>query len=87
MDSLADYLTRHADLRIRITGHTDSDGAEDYNLRLSRERAAAVLGYLRERGIVPGRMESGGAGEGRPCAVNDSEAGKVLNRRVEVEFW
>lgn len=86
LDSLADYLLRHGDLRIRITGHTDSDGAEDYNLRLSRDRAASVLAYLSGRGISGDRMESAGMGEGRPCVPNDSDAAKALNRRVEVEF-
>ncbi len=86
LDSLADFLGLHPDLKIRITGHTDSDGEAAYNLALSRNRAAAVLGYLASKQISPERMQSAGRGEEQPSVPNSSEIAKARNRRVEVEF-
>jgi outer membrane protein OmpA-like peptidoglycan-associated protein len=86
LDSLADFLKTHSQLQIRLTGHTDSDGEAAYNLKLSESRAGAVMNYLISQAIEPQRMKAAGMGESRPCNSNDSEEGKALNRRVEVEF-
>lgn len=86
LDSLAEFLQKHEDLKIHITGHTDSDGEASYNLKLSQNRAASVLEYLGSKGIARARMRSTGRGEEQPSAPNDSDAAKALNRRVEVEF-
>lgn len=86
LDSLSDFLQHHPDFRIRISGHTDSDGEVEYNRQLSENRAASVRAYLQAHGIAPDRMQSRGAGEQQPVASNADEAGKALNRRVEVEF-
>jgi OmpA-OmpF porin, OOP family len=86
LDSLADFLLHHQHLKIRITGHTDSDGEGSYNLKLSKNRAAAVLSYLVTQQVAVTRMQSTGRGEELPAVPNDSEASKALNRRVEVEF-
>lgn len=86
LDSLADFLRGHDHLQVRITGHTDSDGDAEYNLKLSQSRAASVLTYLESKGISRKRMRSAGRGEAQPTLPNDSDASKAMNRRVEVEF-
>lgn len=69
--------------KISIDGHTDSDGDAAYNLKLSRERASAVLHYLTEHGVEAARLTARGFGEERPLASNQDDAGKEQNRRVE----
>jgi outer membrane protein OmpA-like peptidoglycan-associated protein len=69
--------------RIRVEGHTDDRGDDDYNLDLSQRRAASVLTYLLTAGIEAGRLESEGLGETIPIADNDSRDGRAENRRVE----
>jgi outer membrane protein OmpA-like peptidoglycan-associated protein len=71
--------------RISTEGHTDSVGTEEYNQRLSEDRAGSVLGYLVQAGIPSARTSSAvGFGESRPVASNDSSAGRQMNRRVEI---
>lgn len=70
-------------LKIRIEGHTDSDGPNDYNKKLSQDRADAVMQFLTEAGIDAARMEAVGYGEEKPIDSNDTAAGKEKNRRVE----
>jgi outer membrane protein OmpA-like peptidoglycan-associated protein len=69
--------------RIRVEGHTDSRGSDEYNLDLSDRRAASVVVYLIEAGIDAERLESQGLGEVRPIATNDTSDGRQDNRRVE----
>ncbi len=70
---------------ITIIGHTDSDGNEKYNLRLSLKRADSVKYYLvREHAIDPLRLRVLGYGEGMPLVSNDSSTNKQINRRVEI---
>ena len=72
-------------LAVYINGHTDSDGAEKYNLRLSLKRASAVKKYLIQHyPIAPGRLKVVGYGESMPLKPNTSAENKQLNRRVEV---
>jgi len=66
-----------------IEGHTDSKGSDAYNLKLSKQRAAAVRDYLIESGIVGTRIEATGLGESQPTASNATEEGRAENRRVE----
>jgi OOP family OmpA-OmpF porin len=70
---------------VKITGHTDSIGAAEYNQRLSLRRAQAVRDYLVKLGGNPGIMEVAGMGASRPIADNKTAAGRAQNRRVEVE--
>lgn len=70
---------------ITVIGHTSSEGSEAYNQDLSQRRAAAVAAALVARGLDAGRVAADGQGEGRPIADNDTEAGRSLNRRVEIE--
>jgi OmpA-OmpF porin, OOP family len=84
LKEIAAVLKENAALRVRIVGHTDSDGDDASNLELSRRRAAAVKAALvGEFGIDAGRMEPEGRGESEPAAGNDTAAGKANNRRVE----
>jgi outer membrane protein OmpA-like peptidoglycan-associated protein len=70
---------------IMINGHTDSDGKETYNVRLSLNRAGAVKQYLIDHhDISPDRLETVGYGEGMPLKANTSKENKQLNRRVEI---
>lgn len=74
-------------LPINVNGHTDSDGDEDYNLKLSYDRATAIKDFLvSEHDIMEARLTISGYGEGDPIAKNNSERGKALNRRVEVSL-
>lgn len=69
--------------KIRVEGHTDSDGKAKYNKTLSEKRAAAVKEFLVSAGIEGGRITAAGYGMERPVAPNDSPEGKDKNRRVE----
>jgi len=78
-------LTENPTLRLSIEGHTDSDGADDYNLNLSQRRAESVRTYLIDNFKVDKtRLESKGWGESKPIDKNDTPEGKANNRRVEL---
>lgn len=85
LDHVADALRARPDIRVRINGHTDALGAEDYNQDLSQRRAQAVADYLVSRGIGAERLSSAGFGETLPIADNADEEGRELNRRVELQ--
>jgi outer membrane protein OmpA-like peptidoglycan-associated protein len=69
---------------IDVTGHTDSDGSDDYNYDLSRRRAGSVARYLTSQQLNPERFSVEGRGEQEPIASNASSRGKQQNRRVEI---
>ena len=78
-------LTDNPTLRLSIEGHTDSDGADDYNLTLSQKRSESVRTYLINNFKVDGsRLESKGWGESKPIDKNNTPEGKANNRRVEL---
>lgn len=79
-------MARDISLGMRIVGHTDDVGSEEFNQRLSLERAKAVVDYFDRAGIDPARMVAVGAGESEPIADNSTEAGRAANRRVEFQF-
>jgi len=82
---IGQLLNENPALRLSIEGHTDSDGAEDYNLDLSQRRANSVRTYLMETyKIDAGRLETKGLGETMPIDTNDTPEGKANNRRVEL---
>lgn len=81
--SLADIVTRCPGMTIEVAGHTDSDGSESANQRLSERRAASVAAYLVKGGIDAHRILSVGYGETLPLAPNDTAKGKARNRRIE----
>ena len=74
-------------IKLEIVGHTDSDGGRDYNLDLSKRRAASVVRALKEGFDIEGtRLTSSGKGLGEPVASNDTKDGKAQNRRVELKL-
>lgn len=82
---VAELMRRDPALQLEIVGHTDGVGDDTVNLRLSESRALAVRSALVvEHGVADRRLRSRGAGETEPVAPNDSEAGRALNRRVEL---
>ncbi len=84
LDHLVSYLINNPLIQIEISGHTDNEGAENYNLQLSQKRAASVGNYLRSHGIHPQRVVEKGYGSKRPLRPNDSEADRQKNRRIEL---
>jgi outer membrane protein OmpA-like peptidoglycan-associated protein len=84
LKQIAAVLTENPDVKIKIVGHTDSDGADAANLDLSKRRAASVKDELVKSFAIDGsRIETDGKGETVPIAANDTPANKALNRRVE----
>lgn len=73
-------------LKIQIAGHTDSDGNDDYNLKLSENRSKSVVDYLVTKGIAISRLTNKGFGETVPIAPNDTPENKQLNRRTEFKI-
>ncbi|HCY74377.1 MAG TPA: hypothetical protein DHV28_00515 [Ignavibacteriales bacterium] len=84
---LADILKKYPDSNILITGHTDSDGTENYNQTLSEKRAKSVSDYAMLQGISSSRLQTIGLGETEPIASNDTDYGKSQNRRVEIAIY
>ena len=84
LDTIASIMGAEAGLRLEVQGHTDSTGTAERNRALSLERASAVVSALRLYGIDPARLEARGFGPDQPVGDNDSEAGRQLNRRVEL---
>jgi outer membrane protein OmpA-like peptidoglycan-associated protein len=84
LDKLAAVIRKHEYTRVLVVGHTDSRGSEEYNMDLSLRRARAVVRHLIEQGVERDRLMAEGRGESEPRADNGSEAGRQLNRRVEI---
>lgn len=88
LDKLANFLIDHPTLKLKISGHTDSDGKEETNLRLSQARADAIKNYLvSEFKIEVTRITSIGYGSAKPIAQEVTSDHKQLNRRVEFEIY
>ncbi|HRI06625.1 MAG TPA: OmpA family protein [Nannocystaceae bacterium] len=86
LDAAVKVLKDFGDVRIEISGHTDSDGSAEYNRDLSRRRAESVKRYLVDAGIAADRIETRGAGPDEPVADNNSKRGKAQNRRIEFKL-
>lgn len=82
LDKLVDYL-QHNRVKIEIAGHTDDQGSNEYNDKLSQNRAKAVHDYLVEKGIAEERLAYKGYGKRKPIADNATEEGRAANRRTE----
>ncbi|MCJ7588798.1 MAG: OmpA family protein [Candidatus Aminicenantes bacterium] len=84
IEKLAQILQKYPDTNILIEGHTDSTGADDYNMGLSRERSRSVADYLVDQAVASSRCTVMGYGESQPIASNESVQGRQMNRRVDV---
>lgn len=83
LKEIADVLKQYADVKIMVTGHTDSDGTDNDNLELSKKRADAVKDALvKDYAIDESRIKTDGKGEAEPVSDNNTKAGKAQNRRV-----
>ena len=81
---ISGIVMSHPGLKLQVEGHTDSTGTDEYNQKLSEERAESVRNYLVEQGIPADSVTAQGFGESRPIASNDTAAGRQRNRRVEM---
>ena len=86
LDAKLPLMNANAGLRIRITGHTDSRGSDEYNMALGQRRAAAAKRYLTGRGIADSRIDIVSLGEERPVAMGTDEGSYSQNRRDEFEI-
>lgn len=84
IENLAKSLQNNPETDILILGHTDATGTENYNMKLSERRAAAVKSYIIGQGISSTRLSTQGRGEMEAIADNETEDGRALNRRVEI---
>lgn len=85
--SLASSLGKFPNTDLLIVGHTDASGTTDYNQGLSQRRAIAASDYLVLQGVSVARLRTSGRGELEPIAPNDTENGRLLNRRVEIAIF
>lgn len=83
LDNVVKLMKDNPKLEIKISGHTDNVGSDDYNLKLSDDRAKSVYEYLISKGVAKERLSYKGYGETQPVADNATEEGKTMNRRVE----
>ncbi|GGD18687.1 cell envelope biogenesis protein OmpA [Aquisalinus flavus] len=86
LNDISTVLQKYNQTTILVEGHTDSTGADQYNLDLSIRRAESVGNYLAAQGVDVPRIRALGYGETRPVADNSTEAGRQQNRRVEVRI-
>jgi OmpA-OmpF porin, OOP family len=84
LNDAVNALKAHPDWNIRVEGFTDNVGSRESNLKLSNDRAEAVMNWLAEHGIDRGHLSSKGFGESHPIASNSTDEGRAKNRRVEL---
>lgn len=86
LEKNVDELTSSPKTKIRIVGHTDSRGGDDYNQKLSEQRAQSVLEYFVSKGVNRDRIAAEGRGESEPVADNNTDSGRFENRRIEIRI-
>ena len=79
-------MKKYSTAKFSISGHTDSQGGDKFNMELSDSRANAVKDYLVSKGVASGNLEAKGFGEDMPIATNNTRSGRSKNRRVEVKL-
>jgi outer membrane protein OmpA-like peptidoglycan-associated protein len=84
LNQVADALKEQPDRAVTIYGYTDSQGADDYNVKLSEKRADSVKEYLVGRGLDGSSIKAVGKGKADPVATNATAEGRANNRRVEI---
>ncbi|WP_103029275.1 OmpA family protein [Salinibacter altiplanensis] len=87
LTEFAESMAEFEETNILVVGHTDAQGAEDYNRELSNRRAESATSYLGTLGVAANRLTSVGRGETEPVASNETEEGRQQNRRVEVAVY
>lgn len=85
LDAKVPVLAANPGIHMRIGGHTDSRGSDEYNVALAQRRAASVRAYLAQRGIDSSRLEIVSYGEERPAVLGDNEGSWAQNRRAEFD--
>jgi len=86
LDRVVKLLVENPAIEIEMSAHTDSRGSDEYNFKLSDNRARSCMEYILSKGIEPSRITSKGYGETVPVATNDTDDGRQLNRRVEFKI-
>ena len=86
LDRIADFMVHNPAAKVNISGYTDSTGANSYNVSVSQFRANMVKGYLVGKGVEPLKIKALGLGPENPIASNETEEGRQMNRRVEIEL-
>jgi len=86
LDRVVTLLKENPSIEIEMSAHTDARGSDDYNFKLSDNRARSVMEYILSKGIAPSRIISQGYGETKPVVDNDTDDNRQLNRRVEFKI-
>ncbi|OFX48211.1 MAG: hypothetical protein A2046_08290 [Bacteroidetes bacterium GWA2_30_7] len=86
LNQLVDLMKRQQAIKIEVAGHTDNSGLAENNLKLSTDRAKSVKNYLVSKGILNTRITASGYGDTEPVGDNNTEEGKLANRRTEVRI-
>ena len=86
LESKLPILLANPGLTLRVSGHADERGSDEYNLALGQRRASAAKRYLTERGVADGRIETASFGEEQPVAAGGDESAYAANRRAEFEI-
>lgn len=86
LNQLVDLMKRQQSIKIEVAGHTDNSGLAEKNLQLSQDRAQSVKNYLVSKGILASRITVNGYGDTEPVSDNETEEGKLLNRRTEIRI-
>jgi outer membrane protein OmpA-like peptidoglycan-associated protein len=84
MNTIAAIVNKYGKTQLVVAGHTDNTGSVEHNQLLSERRAGSVQGYLEGRGVLPQRIAASGYGKSQPIASNETDAGRRLNRRVDI---
>jgi OOP family OmpA-OmpF porin len=79
-----EWMVKHPEALLQITGHTDSKGSDSYNQTLGMERAENTMKYLAGKGISPEKMKTASKGKSEPVSENTTEEGRSKNRRTEI---
>jgi outer membrane protein OmpA-like peptidoglycan-associated protein len=81
---MAETMKQYDKTEIIVMGHTDNTGTDEYNQKLSENRAASVSRFLQQNGVISKRLTNKGFGENKPVASNNTTSGRQQNRRVEI---
>ncbi|UCE53317.1 MAG: OmpA family protein [Desulfobacterales bacterium] len=86
LDRIAEFMLHNPEAKVDVKGYTDSTGAYSYNISVSQFRANTIKSYLVGKGINPSNVKAFGLGPENPIATNETDVGRRLNRRVEIEL-